>query len=272
MGQALKRTGALVGLTLLFAAAVAAWRGLEDALQFLAGYVIELSLSMDNVFAIALIFDYFTVPTELRHRALNWGILGAVAMRSAMILAGAALVQRFHWLLYAMGAFLWFTGVKWAFARGEVVRPRDNAVVRVARRLFPVTNGFGDGKFFERMDGRRALTPLFLALLMVETTDILFAADSIPAVFAVTQNAFIILTSNLFAILGLRSLYFVLVGAMGRFRHLKRGLACVLIFVGAKMLLAFWWRLPTGWSLFGVAVILGGSIALSGRAPAKEAQ
>jgi len=272
MGQALKRTGALIGLTLLFAAGLAAWRGAEDALQFLAGYVIELSLSMDNVFAIALIFNYFAVPPEFRHRALNWGILGAVAMRSTIILAGAALVERFHWLLYAMGAFLLFTGVKWAVARGDPVRLRDNAVVRGARRLFPVTSGFEGGKFFARVNGRRALTPLFLALLMVETTDILFAVDSIPAVFAVTQNAFIIITSNLFAILGLRSLYFVLVGAMGRFRHLKRGLACVLIFVGAKMLLAYWWHLPTGWSLFGVAVILGGSMLLSGRPPARKPQ
>jgi tellurite resistance protein TerC len=191
-------------------------------------------------------------------------------MRSILILTGAALVERFHWLLYAMGAFLLFTGVKWAFARGEVVRPKDNVVVRAARRLFPITDGFAGGRFFGRVNGRRALTPLFLALLMVETTDILFALDSVPAVFAVTQNAFIILTSNLFAILGLRSLYFVLVAALQRFRHLKRGLACVLIFIGAKMLAARWWALPTGWSLLGVAVILGGSVALSARAPAQE--
>ena len=270
MRKALKRTGLLVGLTLLFAAGLAAWRSMEAALQFLAGYVIELSLSMDNLFAIALIFDYFAVPNPWRQRALHWGLIGVVAMRGVIILLGAALVQRFRWLLYVMGAFLLFTGVKWAVAKGEVVRPRDNAVVRLARRMFPVTGGFEGGRFFGKIEGRPALTPLFLALLMVETTDILFAMDSIPAVFAVTQDAFIILTSNLFAVLGLRALYFVLVGAMGRFRHLKRGLACVLIFIGAKMLAAHWWRLPTATSLAVVVLILGVAIALSGPASAKE--
>lgn len=268
MRKALQRTGVLILLTLLFAGVVAVWWGFEDALQFLTGYVIELSLSMDNVFAIALIFDYFAVPGPFRARALQWGVAGAIVMRAVIIVVGTALVEKFHWTLYLMGAFLLFTGVKWALAKGPLVRPRDNLVVRAARRWFPVTPGFEDGRFFGRVGGRRALTPLFLAVLLVETSDILFAMDSIPAVFAVTQDPFIVLTSNIAAILGLRSLYFVLVGAMDRFRHLKRGLACVLIFIGGKMLAAHWWKLPTGWSLAGVALILGASMAMSRPKPA----
>jgi len=263
MRRALKRSGVYFGLALLFAAVLAAWKGTELALEFLTGYVIELSLSMDNVFAIALIFDYFMVPNEQRSRVLQWGILGAIVMRGLMIGVGAALIQTFHWFIYALGAFLLFTGIKWALSKSAILEQKDNAVVRLARRLFPVTAGFEGRRFLGRVDGRRALTPLALALLMVETTDIVFAVDSIPAIFAVTQNPFIVFTSNIFAILGLRSLYFVLVGAMRYFRYLKPGLACVLAFIGAKMLLSRWWTLPTAWSLAGVGAILGGAVVLS---------
>jgi tellurite resistance protein TerC len=235
----------------------------ELALQFLTGYIIELSLSMDNVFAIALIFDYFAVPAELRHRVLGWGILGAVVMRGVMIGAGAALLQHFHWFLYALGLFLVFTGVKWGFSKQALTQPGNNSIVRFARKLFPVTAGFEGRNFFGSLNGRRALTPLALALLVVETTDILFAVDSIPAIFSVTQNPYIVFSSNIFAILGLRSLYFVLVGAIQYFRYLKPGLACVLVFIGGKMLLSYWWPLPTIWSLAGVGLILGAAVTLS---------
>ena len=263
MRQALKWSGLFLGLTLLCAAGLAAWRGAELALQFLTGYVIELSLSLDNVFAIALIFDYFAVPAEHRTGVLRWGIFGAVLMRGLMIFVGAELLQRFHWLFYVLGAFLVFTGVKWGFSKRDIVQPENNAIVRWARRFFPVTAGFERGNFFGLVDGRRALTPLALALLMVETTDIVFAADSIPAIFSVTQNPLIVFASNIFAILGLRSLYFVLAGAMQYFRYLKPGLACVLAFIGLKMLASRWWSLPTGWSLIGVGLILGFSMAYS---------
>ncbi|HWD19630.1 MAG TPA: TerC/Alx family metal homeostasis membrane protein [Verrucomicrobiae bacterium] len=270
MREALKASGLCFGLMLLFAGGLAVWRGSEWSLQFLTGYVIELSLSMDNVFAIALIFDYFVVPEEHRSRVLRWGILGAVLMRGLMIGVGAALIQSFHWFLYILGLFLLYTGVKWLVSKGEIMRPQDNGVVRFARKMFPVTAGFEGGRFLSQVNGRRALTPLALALLMVETTDLVFAVDSVPAIFSVTQNAFIVFTSNIFAILGLRSLYFVLVGAMKYFRYLRPGLACVLAFIGAKMLLAHWWALPTVWSLVGVGLILGSAMALSAVAAWRE--
>ncbi len=260
----------MLGLTLLFAAGLAAWRGVEVALEFLTGYFIEWSLSLDNVFAIALIFDYFAVPDKDRPRILSWGLFGAIAMRGLMIVLGAELVQRFHWLLYALGGFLIFTAVKWGFSKGESVRPENNPVIRLARKFFPVTADFEGGRFFGLVGGRRALTPLALALLMVETTDIVFAVDSVPAIFSVTQDPFVVFTSNIFAILGLRSLYFILVDAMHYFRFLKPGLACVLAFIGGKMLLAYWWTLPTVWSLVGVGLILGVAMLLSVIAKKRE--
>jgi len=209
----------------------------EDTVKFITGYIIELSLSMDNVFVIALIFTYFRVPPEFQHRVLFWGILGALVMRGVMIGLGVAVVREFSWVLYGLGAFLIFSGIKMLFAGDEEVHPEKNIAIRLARKLYPVSSSYDGQRFLTLVNGRRALTPLALVLLMVETTDLIFAVDSIPAIFGVTDNGFIIFTSNVFAILGLRSLYFVLAGAIGYFRYLKVGLSVVLVFIGVKMLL-----------------------------------
>lgn len=261
-----------VSLSLLFAVGLRFARGSEESLEFVTGYLIELSLSMDNVFVIALIFAYFRVPATYQHRVLFWGILGALVMRGVMIAAGAALVQRFMWTLYIFGAFLVITGVKMLFAAEEGVHPEKNVLLRLARRLFPVSKDFEGQRFFTVVEGRRALTPLMLVLLMVETTDLIFAVDSIPAIFAVTQKPFIVFTSNVFAILGLRSMYFLLAGAMRYFIYLKAGLALVLMFIGTKMLIDphdhepnFWFQvhIPISISLAIVAAIILTSIVLS---------
>lgn len=239
-------------------------RSREDGLEFLTGYLIELSLSMDNVFVIALIFAYFGVPLRFQHRVLFWGIMGAIVMRGAMIAAGAALITRFHWLLYVLGGFLVVTGMRMLFGGEAKVEPERNPVLRLARRLFPVSDHFDGQRFVTRVDGRRMLTPMALVLVMVETTDLVFALDSIPAIFAVTQDQFIVFTSNVFAILGLRSLYFALAGAIAYFQYLKVGLSLVLVFIGAKMLLGFWELIiDIGWSLGVVGSILAVSIGFS---------
>src|SRR3954447_3895808 len=238
--EALAWTALLALLALGFAALLIPFQGTDDALEFLTGYIIELSLSMDNVFVIALIFAYFRVPSEYQHRILFWGILGALVMRGIMIGAGAALVAQFHWVLYGFGVFLIYSGIKMIVATEEGVHPEKNVVLKLAGKFFPVTREFHGPKFTVVQDGRRALTPLALVLLMVETTDLIFALDSIPAIFGVTEKPFIIFTSNVFAILGLRSLYFVLAGALKYFRYLKIGLSLVLVFVGVKMMLEIW--------------------------------
>jgi tellurite resistance protein TerC len=239
--EALLWTSVWFILALLFAAVLAPafvseW-GNEERAQFVTGYILELSLSMDNVFVMALVFSYFRVPNELQHRVLFWGILGALIMRGIMIWIGTELIQHVHGMLYFFGAFLLFTGVKMIFIKEEGIHPKRNPVVRLAQSFFPISNSFDGQKFLTRSDGRRMLTPLALVLLMVETTDLVFALDSSPAIFGVTLNPFIVFTSNVFAILGLRSLYFVLAGALGYFRYLKVGLSFVLIFIGLKMLL-----------------------------------
>ncbi len=232
--------------------------------EFITGYILELSLSMDNVFVIALIFGYFQVRIEYQHRVLFWGILGALVMRGIMIGVGAALVAKFHWILYVFGAFLLLTGFKMLFSNDEGVHPERNPVVRLARRFFPVSNDFDGQRFTTRVGGRLMLTPLALVLIVVETTDLVFAVDSIPAIFGVTQNSFIVFTSNVFAILGLRSLYFVLAGMIGYFRFLKVGLSIVLIYIGVKMLSAMWgWKIPTNVSLGIVVGIIALSIIVS---------
>lgn len=228
--------------------------GRTAALQFFTGYVIEKSLSLDNIFVIALIFAYFSVPAIHQHRVLFWGILGALILRGAMILAGAALIQRFDWIVYVFGVLLILTAVKILIARHDNLDPGKNPLIRLAKRLYPVTETFDGQRFFARLGGRRAITPLFLALLIVESTDLLFAIDSIPAIFAVTNDPFLVFTSNVFAILGLRSLYFALAGMMDKFRYLKMSLVFVLAFVGVKMLLAHHLPIPTSVSL---AIILG---------------
>jgi tellurite resistance protein TerC len=236
----------------------------EEKEQFLTGYIIELSLSMDNVFVIALIFAYFRLHLQFQHRVLFWGILGALLMRGLMIWMGSALIGRFHWLLYVMGGFLVFTGLKMLLAdEDDGVEPEKNLAIRITRKFFPITDRFQDSKFITKIDGRRMLTPLVLVLLMVETTDVIFAVDSIPAIFAVTTDPFIVFTSNVFAILGLRSLYFVLAGAIDYFRFLKLGLAAVLCLIGAKMLAAPWYKMSTTLSLILVAGIITISVLAS---------
>ncbi len=252
--------------------------GTDHTKLFITGYVVELSLSMDNVFVIALIFTYFRVPQEYQHRVLFWGILGALVMRGVMILSGAELIGRFHWIMYVFGAFLLFTGVKMLFVGDEEVEPEKNILIRLARRVYPVTTEFEGQRFFTLLNGRRALTPLALCLIMVETTDLIFAVDSIPAIFGITTEPFIVFTSNVFAILGLRSLYFVLVGLLQHFCYLKYGLALVLVFIGFKMLIVLWGSRPE-WLNFEdnhdsvliiVAALLGLSIVASLFAPKKE--
>src|SRR5216117_830576 len=262
--EALSWTTIWFVLSLMFCGALLKLRSRDEALEFFTGYIIELSLSMDNVFVMAVIFGYFRVPLEYQHRVLFWGILGALIMRGAMIGLGAALINRFDWVLYVLGAILLSTGVKMIFVGDKPPDPERNLVLRLARRLFPVTSGFNGQKFFVAVEGRTALTPLALVLLMVETTDLLFAVDSIPAIFAVTKKPFIVFTSNVFAILGLRSLYFVLAGAIGYFRYLKVGLSLVLCVIGVKMLLGAWdVDIPTTTSLAVVASIILTSIVFS---------
>jgi len=229
--------------------------GLEAAKLFFTGYLVEKSLSMDNVFVIALIFGYFAVPAKYQHRVLFWGILGALVMRGAMIAVGAELLHRFSWVIYVFGGFLVLTAVKMAFISSAGLNPEKNLLIRLVRRLMPVTPHYDGQRFFTRLDGRRAATPLFLALVMVEFTDLIFAVDSIPAIFAITADAFLVLSSNIFAILGLRALYFCLAGLIHRFRYLKPALIAVLGFVGVKMLLVKTaWKVNNATSL---AVVLG---------------
>jgi tellurite resistance protein TerC len=245
----------------------------EAALEFLTGYLIEKALSVDNIFVFVLIFSYFHVPDVYQHRVLFWGILGALLMRGAMILAGAALIEAFHWIIYVFGAFLIFTGVRLAFQRAESLRPEDNPLVRLFRRLMPVTQGYAGAKFFVRRAGRLMATPLLLVLLVVESTDLVFALDSIPAIFAVTDDPFIVYTSNVFAILGLRSLYFLLAGVIDKFYYLKLGLSAVLAFVGLKMLLSDTaLKLPIAAALGVIALILTVAIVASLLRVRREAQ
>ena len=262
--EALAWTTVWCTLAMFFALGLAPLRGRQESLEFLTGYIIELSLSMDNVFVIALIFTYFRVPSQYHHRVLFWGILGALLMRGVMIGVGSVLILKFHWMLYVFGAFLVFTGVRMFFADEVGVKPEKNPIIRLARKFFPVSSEFDGQKYLTRRHGHWVLTPLALVLVTVETTDLIFAVDSIPAIFAVTQNPFIVFTSNVFAILGLRSLYFVLAGAIDYFRFLKTGLSIVLVLVGAKMLVEMWdYHIPTAISLAVVASIILISILAS---------
>ncbi|MBC8077156.1 MAG: TerC family protein [Chloroflexales bacterium] len=236
----------------------------EAGLAFLTGYLIEKSLSVDNIFVFVLIFTYFAVPAQYQHRVLFWGIIGALLMRGVMIGLGAALIKEFHWIIYIFGAFLVFTGIRMAFHKNEEVHPEKNPLVRLLKRFVPVTSGYEGDKFFVRKAGVLMATPLFVVLLMVETTDLIFAVDSIPAIFAVTQDPFLVYTSNVFAILGLRSLYFVLAGVINKFHYLKLGLSVVLTFVGVKMLLIDTpFKIETWVSLLVVAGIITTAVVAS---------
>ncbi|MGA9115571.1 MAG: TerC/Alx family metal homeostasis membrane protein [Bacteroidota bacterium] len=237
--------------------------GGEAALQFLTGYLIELALSVDNLFVFLVLFSYFGVPERFQHKVLFWGILGAILMRLVFIVSGAMLVSRFEWILMVFGVILVFSGWKMLTHKEMEVHPDRNLFIRLARRLFPVTSDFDTPRFMVRRQGRLHLTPMLLVLITVETTDVVFAVDSIPAIFAVTRDPFIIFTSNIFAVLGLRSLYFVLSGAMAGFHYLKTGLSAILIFIGLKMLAADLVHVPVIVSLTVVVSVLSGSVIAS---------
>jgi len=232
----------------------------EAALAFFTGYLIEKSLSVDNIFVFVLIFTFFAVPAIYQHRVLFWGILGALIMRGALIAVGAVLLKEFHWIIYIFGAFLIFTGIRMAIHRNEEMHPEQNPVVKLLRRIIPVAENYEGDHFFIRRAGKLLATPLFLVLLIVESTDLVFAVDSIPAIFAVTNDPFIVYTSNVFAILGLRSLYFLLAGVLDKFYYLKLGLSFVLAFVGTKMVIVDIYKIPIGLSLGVIASILAISV------------
>ncbi|MGB6836754.1 MAG: TerC family protein, partial [Dehalococcoidia bacterium] len=234
-----------ISLSLLFNAGIFILMGSQKGMEFLTGYVIEKSLSMDNIFVFVMIFSYFNVPAQYQHRVLFYGILGALVMRAIFIAAGLGLLELFHWIIYPFGAFLVLMGFRMLTQREAEVHPERNPLLRLARRFFPVTPDYIEQRFFVRQAGKLLMTPLLLVLIVIETTDLVFAVDSIPAVIAITRDPFIVYTSNVFAILGLRALYFLLAGVMRHFRYLKVGLSMVLCFVGVKMMLADIYKLPT---------------------------
>jgi len=240
------------------------WRcGAEAALQFLTGYLLEKSLSADNVFLFAVIFASMGVAAEYQHRVLFWGVLGALITRGVFIIAGVELVRHFHAILYLFAVFILFMGVRLLFGQGKKYDPASSRVTGLARRLFPISDRYEGGRFFTRCGGRLCATPLLLVLILIEVADVTFALDSIPAIFGVTQDAFIIFTSNVLAILGLRALYFLLARALSRFRYLHAALAVILIFIGVRMLSARWVHIPTGFALLGILLILGIAILVS---------
>ena len=240
-----------------------AYSNSEAAIAFLTGYLIEKSLSVDNIFVFVLLFSYFAVPALYQHRVLFWGVLGALVMRGILIAVGATLIEEFHWIIYVFGAFLIFTGIRMASHQDTEMHPEKNPVVRLFRRLMPVSNEYHGDHFFVRQAGKWAATPLFLVLLIVESTDLVFAVDSIPAIFAVTTDPFLVYTSNVFAILGLRSLYFLLAGVMDKFYYLKLGLSAILTFVGTKMVIVDFYKIPVVVSLSVVVAILIVSVIAS---------
>jgi tellurite resistance protein TerC len=259
-----------VTLALTFAGILYIWRGAEPALLFLTGYLIEQSLSVDNLFVIVMIFSYFSVKDKYQHRVLFWGILGALVMRGIFIGVGAILVARFHWIMYIFGAFLIFTGIRMAFEHDEEFDAEKNIVMRTARRFLRVTNRYDGQRFFTTENGVKVATPLLLVLILVEFVDLVFAVDSIPAIFAVTTDPFLVYTSNVFAILGLRSMYFLLAGIVHKFVYLKYGLAVILTFVGIKMVIIDFYHVPILLSLAVIVTTLAISIAASLKFPPKE--
>ncbi len=256
-------TGVWVGLALVFAAGLAWFADRQTALTFLTGYVIEESLSVDNIFVIVLIFQYFAVPAQYQHRVLFWGILGALIMRGIFIGVGAALLARFEWIIYIFGALLVITGIRMALKQDEEFDGEQNPVVKFVRRFLPVTSDYRGKHFLTMENGKRHATPLLLVLVLVEATDLIFAIDSIPAIFGITRDPFIVFTSNIFAVMGLRSLFFMLASVVTKFHLLKYGLAVILTFVGAKMLLEHWVHIPILLSLGVVMVVLAASIVAS---------
>ena len=262
--EALTWSGVWIALAMTFNAGIYFFSGSEPALQFFTGYLIEKSLSVDNIFVFVLLFAAFSVPAAYQHRVLFWGVLGALIMRGTMIGLGVVLLEAFHWIIYLFGAFLIFTGIRMVFLQGESeVHPEHNPLLKLVRRVVPVTEGYERDRFIMRRAGKVLVTPLLLVLLVIETTDLIFAVDSIPAIFAVTQDPFLVYTSNIFAILGLRSLYFVFAGTLSKFYYLKPALAVVLSFVGVKMVLADIYAIPTLLSLAVIALVLAVAIVAS---------
>jgi tellurite resistance protein TerC len=267
--EALAWSAMWVGLASAFAVIVYFWHGRPATLEFVTGYVIELSLSVDNLFVFLVIFRYFRVPAEHQHKVLFWGILGALIMRGIFIAAGVGLMTRFHWIVYVFGAMLMYSGIKLLRQGDTEIHPESNPVLRLFRRFVPVTEDYEGGKFIVR-HGSLFATPLLLVLVLVETTDLLFAVDSIPAILAITRDAFIVYTSNVFAILGLRSMYFALAGLMDIFHYLHYGLSVVLIFIGIKMLGSHYFTIPTAIALGVVLLVLASSVAASLLFPKKK--
>ncbi|RKX20532.1 MAG: hypothetical protein DRP51_05615, partial [Candidatus Zixiibacteriota bacterium] len=257
-------------VALIFNVIVYFWQGEAKALQFFTGYLIERSLSIDNIFVFLLIFTYFGVPDKFQYKVLFWGIIGALVMRGLFIGIGALLIARFHWVIYIFGAFLVYTGIKMGVAGDTKIEPEKNPVLRFVRRFIPLTDNYDKGKFFVKKAGKKLGTPLFVVLIVVETTDIVFAVDSIPAIFAITLDPFIVYTSNVFAILGLRALYFALAGLMDMFYYLKYGLSAILAFVGVKMLISGYYKIPDMMALGVIAFLLAVSIIVSILKPHKK--
>ncbi|MCS7186009.1 MAG: TerC family protein [Armatimonadetes bacterium] len=255
---------------LIFNGIVWVWLGHQKALEFFTGYLVEKALSADNIFVFAVLFNYFAVPPEYRHRVLFWGVLGAIVFRLTFILAGTALLKKFHWVIYIFGIIVIVSGIKLLMRKEEEIHPERNPVLRLARKFLPITPNYHGQKFFVQLDGKWMATPLMLVLLVVESTDIVFAIDSIPAIFAITRDPFIVFTSNVCAILGLRALYFLLEGMIRLFRYLDEGLAIILVFIGVKMLVSEFYKIPTWVALGFVAAVLTITIVLSLMAERKE--
>lgn len=263
----------LIAFALLFGLFILWREGSRPALEYYTGYLIELSLSVDNLFVFILIFSYFGVPAEAQPKVLKWGILGAIVMRLVMIALGALLLQRFEWIIYVFGGILILTGVRMIVQRDERIEPERNPVVRLARRVLPFAQAYDGARFFTRSGtGRVLATPLLLVLIVVEWSDLVFAIDSIPAIFAITRDPFLVYSSNVFAILGLRALFFVLAGMMDKFVYLKPGVALILVFVGTKMVLSHWLHVPIAASLAVILLTLGSAVGLSLRRTARESR
>jgi tellurite resistance protein TerC len=271
--EAVSWSAGLISIALLFGLFILWREGTQPALEYYTGYLIELSLSVDNLFVFILIFTYFGVPAEAQPKVLKWGILGAIVMRLIMIALGALLLDRFEWIIYVFGGILIVTGIRMLLQKEERIEPEKNPVVRLARRVLPFTKAYDGANFFTRTGtGRLLATPLLLVLLVVEWSDLVFAIDSIPAIFAVTRDPFLVYSSNVFAILGLRALFFVLAGMMDKFTYLKPGVALILVFVGVKMVLSHWVHIPTLASLAIILVTLSAAIGLSIRRTARDAR
>ena len=268
--EAITWSAVWIGLALLFNLGIYYYIGKVEAVEFLTGYIVEKSLSVDNIFVFVLIFSSFAVPAAYQHRVLFWGIIGALIMRAIFIFAGVALITKFHWIIYLFGIFLLYTGIKIAVNKGTKINVENNRFLNLFRKYFPVTNEYHGSKFITKIDGKKFATPLMLVLILVETTDLIFAVDSIPAILAITDNPFIVYTSNVFAILGLRSLYFALAGILKYFHYLHYGLAAILVFVGIKMLITDFYKFDPFVSLGIIGAILTVSIVASVLKPGKE--